>query len=71
VNKRATHCSSYRENKENLLNIREFPGVEGASIDFAAVIDPERFPCSFDFSNELLVSAGSLGVSVELSIYPD
>jgi hypothetical protein len=59
------------ENRENLLNIRDFPGVEGASIDFAAVIDPERFPCSFKFSKELLVSAGTLGVSLELSIYPD
>jgi hypothetical protein len=60
-----------KENREDILKVRAFPGIDGMTIDFAANIDPERFPCSFNFSNELLISAGSLGVSLELSIYPD
>ena len=60
-----------RENRESLVSIRSFPGVEGVVLDFAVEIDPERFPCSFNFPDELLVSAGSLGISLELSIYPD
>ena len=57
------------ENKELLLSLRDFPGVDGVTIDFAAEIDPERYSNSFKFPNELLVSAGSLGISLELSIY--
>lgn len=56
--------------KEPLQRLRDFPGVDSTTLDFAAEIDPERFPCSFAFPNPLLVLAGALGISLELSIYP-
>jgi hypothetical protein len=64
----ATHFLA--ANREPLQQLREFPGVDGVTLDFAAEIDPERFPCSFAFPNALLVLAAALGISLELSIYP-
>lgn len=58
------------ENKERLRRIRVFPGLEYFTIDFAADIDRQGFSKSFKFPNELLVLAGSLGISLELTVYP-
>ena len=38
-----------KENREDLLKVRAFPGIEGMTIDFAANIDPERFRARLTF----------------------
>jgi hypothetical protein len=57
-------------NEEQLFRFKGFPGLDGLTLDFGAHIDSERFSSSFKFPNKLLLLAGSLNMSLELSIYP-
>jgi len=58
-----------RQNQEPVRKLASFPGVEGAVLDFGAKIDPPGW-ASFTFPAELLLLAGSVGVSLCLSVYP-
>lgn len=49
--------------------LKAFPGVENVTIDFGAEIHPPGW-CSFNFSSDLLLAVGRLGISVTLSVYP-
>jgi hypothetical protein len=49
--------------------LKKFPGVEDVTIDFGAEIRPPGW-CSFNFSSDLLLAVGRLGISLELSVYP-
>ena len=49
--------------------LRSFPGVEDLCLDFGSNIRPPGW-CSFSFPPELLLAAGSMGVSLVLSVYP-
>lgn len=49
--------------------LKAFPGVENVTIDFGAEIHPLGW-CSFNFSSDLLLAVGRLGISLELSVYP-
>lgn len=49
--------------------LKAFPGVENITIDFGAEIHPPGW-CSFNFSSDLLLAVGRLGISLELSVYP-
>ena len=58
-----------RQNQESIRALASFPGVEGAVLDFGAEINPPGW-ASFTFPTELLLLAGSAGVSLCLSVYP-
>ena len=58
-----------RLNQEPIKALASFPGVEGAVLDFGADIYPPGW-ASFTFPPELLLLAGSAGVSLCLSVYP-
>ena len=58
-----------KENESFVRRLRSFPGVEELCLDFGADIQPPGW-CSFSFPPELLVAAGSQGVSLVLSVYP-
>lgn len=58
-----------RHNQDPVRALASFPGVEGAVLDFGAEIYPPGW-ASFTFPAELLLLAGSAGVSLCLSVYP-
>lgn len=58
-----------RQNQDSIKALSSFPGVEGAVLDFGAEIYPPGW-ASFTFPAELLLLAGSVGVSLGLSVYP-
>lgn len=58
-----------RQNQDPVRVLASFPGVEGAVLDFGAEIYPPGW-ASFTFPAELLLLAGSAGVSLCLSVYP-
>ena len=58
-----------RQSHEPIRALASFPGVEGAVLDFGAEIYPPGW-ASFTFPAELLLLAGSAGVSLCLSVYP-
>lgn len=58
-----------QQNQETIRVLASFPGVEGAVLDFGAEIHPPGWS-SFTFPAELLLLAGSAGVSLCLSVYP-
>jgi hypothetical protein len=58
-----------REHEGFITRLREFPGVEGLALDFGAEIHPQGCS-SFNFGSELLLAFGTLGISLELSVYP-
>jgi hypothetical protein len=58
-----------RDHQAFIAALREFPGVESLTVDFGAEIHPPGW-CSFNFGSELLLTLGTLGVSLELSVYP-
>jgi hypothetical protein len=58
-----------RRHAESISELRAFPGVEDVTIDFGADIHPPGW-CSFNFSSEVLLAVGKLGISLELSVYP-
>lgn len=58
-----------RKNQEPVRALASFPGVEGAVLDFGAEIYPPGW-ASFTLPAELLLLAGSVGVSLCLSVYP-
>jgi hypothetical protein len=58
-----------REHQDFITMLREFPGVEGVTLNFGAEIHPPGWR-SFHFASELLLAFGTLGVSLELSVYP-
>jgi hypothetical protein len=52
-----------------LSALKAYPGVERVTMDFGA----ERYPrqwCTFYFPSDLLLAVGSLGIAIELSVYP-
>jgi hypothetical protein len=61
--------SFLRKNYDDLKKLNSFPGVEGTEIDFGAEISPP-FWASFTFPPELLMLAGSVDISLRLSVYP-
>lgn len=58
-----------RQNQDPIKGLASFPGVEGAVLDFGAEIYPPGW-ASFTFPADLLLLAGSAGVSLCLSVYP-
>mgnify|MGYP000862288618 CR=1 FL=1 len=58
-----------RQNKEAIQTLTSSPGVEWADLDFGAEIHPPGW-ASFKFPTELLLLAGTVGVSLCLSVYP-
>jgi hypothetical protein len=58
-----------RQHQAFITRLREFPGVEGMTLDFGAEIHPPGWS-SFNFASELLLAFGTLGISLELSVYP-
>lgn len=58
-----------QQNQEPIKALASFPGVEGVVLDFGAEIHPPGW-ASFTFPAELLLLAGSVGVSLCLSVYP-
>jgi len=58
-----------RQNQEPIKALASFPGVEGTVLDFGVEIYPPGW-ASFTFPPELLFLAGSVGVSLCLSVYP-
>lgn len=58
-----------RENEAFVRRLRSHPGVDELCLDFGSEIRPPGW-CSFSFPPELLIAAGSLGVSLVLSVYP-
>lgn len=58
-----------RQNQEPVRELASFSGVEGAVLDFGAEIYPPGW-ATFTFPVELLQLAGSVGVSLCLSVYP-
>lgn len=61
--------SFLRKNHDDLKKLTSFSGVEGTEIDFGAEIHPPGW-ASFTFPPELLILAGSAGISLCLSVYP-
>jgi len=59
----------FQENAELVRSLKEFPGVEGVTVDFGAEIHPPGW-CWFSFPPDLLVLIGNLGVQLMLSVYP-
>lgn len=57
------------EHKEFVAKLRDYPGVESLGIDFGAEIHPPGW-YSFHFTCDLLLAIGSLGIELELSVYP-
>lgn len=58
-----------RHNENSIKALSCFPGVEGTVLDFGAEIHPPGWG-SFTFPSELLLLAGSVGVSLCVSVYP-
>lgn len=58
-----------REHHNAIGKLTSYPGVEGAVLDFGVAIYPPGW-ASFTFPPELLSLAGSVGVSLCLSVYP-
>jgi hypothetical protein len=58
-----------RQNQEPIRVLASYPGVESVVLDFGAEIRPPGW-ASFSFPAELLLLAGSVGVSLCLSVYP-
>ncbi len=58
-----------REHHGAIGKLTSYPGVEGAVLDFGVDIYPPGW-ASFTFPPELLSLAGSVGVSLCLSVYP-
>jgi len=58
-----------RKHHDAIGKLTSYPGVEGAVLDFGVDIYPPGW-ASFTFPPELLSLAGSLGVSLCLSVYP-
>jgi hypothetical protein len=56
-------------NKVELERLREFPGVEGLTLDFGIARRDFITQCDY-FPPELLYLAGGLGFGIELSQYP-
>lgn len=59
-----------RSNLAELQRLAVFPGVDGVLIDFA-VEAKDTFTQSYIFPAELLKLAGDLGISIEVSLYPE
>lgn len=57
------------ENKADIKRLMRFKGVEGAELDFASHKDG-AFLQEVEFTSELVALAGSLGLSIKLSQYP-
>ena len=58
-----------REFKLEIRALRQFPGLELLSLDFAVDTHPPHWS-SFSFPFELLVAAGELEMDLDLSVYP-
>jgi hypothetical protein len=58
-----------RQNQEPIRALASFAGVESTVLDFGAEIHPPGW-ASFTFPSELLLLAGTVGVSLCLSVYP-
>jgi len=58
-----------QRNQKFISELKAFPGVEEVTIDLAAEIHPPGW-CSFNFSSDLLLAVGTLGISLKLSVYP-
>lgn len=58
-----------RRHEKLIFTLKEFPGVENVTIDFGVEIFPPGW-CSFNFSSDLLLAVGRLGLALELSVYP-
>ena len=56
-------------NREALLQLIHFPGVEGAELDFGIEIHPPG-TASCSLPPQLMEVASSLGLSVTISVYP-
>jgi hypothetical protein len=60
--------SFLRVNKDELLRVRSFPGVDGMLLDFS-VDRRDVLVQSQSFPSELVALAGEFGLGLELSIY--
>jgi len=58
-----------RKHQGFITTLREFPGVEAVTLDFGTEVHPPGW-CSFHFASELLLAFGTLGLSLEFSVYP-
>ncbi len=58
-----------QKNNATLQEVMALPGVESACLDFA-VEENESFTQSNYFEPELLKFAGTLGIGIELTMYP-
>ena len=56
-------------NRDELARLVQFPGVDGVSIDFGAEIRPPGWS-SFMFPPALTSLVGTLGLQLEISVYP-
>jgi hypothetical protein len=59
-----------RQNQEPIKVLASFPGVESTVLDFGSEIFYPPGWGSFTFPSELLLLAGTVGVSLCLSVYP-
>ena len=59
----------FQENADFVRHLRNFPGVEGVTVDFGSEIHPPGW-CWFAFPPDILVLIRSLGVQLMLSVYP-
>jgi hypothetical protein len=57
------------QNRDEVARLVQFPGVDGVSIDFGAEIRPPGWS-SFMFPPALTSLVGTLGVQLEISVYP-
>ena len=56
-------------NEKELIRLRDFPGVEGISLDFG--IEERDVPAQREaFPPELLFLLGKLGISLAFTLYP-
>jgi len=58
------------DNKTEIKRLMKFKGVEGAELDFATQ-KHDTFLQEVEFPSELIALAGSLGLSIKLSQYPE
>jgi len=58
-----------RSNESELRKLTAFPGIEVVTIDFGVEIKPPGW-ASFTFAPALLALAGTIGISLCLSVYP-
>ena len=57
------------QNRDEVARLVQFPGVDGVSIDFGVEIRPPGWS-SFMFPPALTSLVGTLGLQLEISVYP-